>query len=92
MNPLLSNPFGGMENNNPNQPKQMNPIQNLQAQYQQFLQLGNPMTTLEKAAVNNPKLQEIVMQLKNGVNPETIARNLMAQNGINPNEFIKLFR
>jgi hypothetical protein len=40
-------------------------------------------------AQSNPQLQPIAQMIRTGNSPEAIARNIMKQRGINPDEFIK---
>lgn len=76
----------------------MNPIinsiqnqqtQNLAQAYKQFASAGNPMNYFMSIAQCNPQLQPIVQMIRTGNSPESIARSMMQQRGINPDDFIR---
>jgi hypothetical protein len=66
-----------------------NNASSLMQAYKTFLNAGNPMVVFKQMAIKNPQLQPILSVIESGGNPEQIARQMMAQRGINPDEFIK---
>lgn len=66
------------------------PMQNeIKNMYKMFQSYGNPIQAFMKMANYNPNMKPIVDALRNGGNPEAIARDLLTKRGINPDEFIK---
>lgn len=57
--------------------------------YKMFSSMGNPMSVFKQMAIKNSQLQPILKAIESGGNPELIARQLMSQRGINPDEFIR---
>lgn len=51
-------------------------------------QFGNPMQIIEQMAQVNPEARQILQAMKSGKTPEDIAREMMKQRGINPDQFM----
>lgn len=58
----------------------MNPI---------FSQMNDPMAMLRQLASQNPAYEPIMRMLNQGMNPESVFRQLCAQKGVNPDQFIQ---
>ena len=54
-----------------------------------FNSFSNPLQAFLNMAGNNPQMQPIINQIRQGVNPEALFNELCKQRGVNPNEFIK---
>ena len=66
------------------------PLQyNINQLYKLFCSKGNPMQLFMMIAGNNPQMKPIVEMIKNGTNPEQLARQLLTQKVINPDDFVK---
>ena len=53
---------------------------------------NNPYKILEDMAKSNPQAQNVLSMMQNGASPESLARNIMKQKGINADEFINLIK
>ena len=67
----------------------VNNSQSLMQAYQIFKSKGNPLNVFRQMALKNPQWQPILKTIESGGNPELIARQMMAQRGINADEFIR---
>lgn len=49
---------------------------------------NNPSALLNAAGMNNPEIQKVAQQLKNGTDPKTLFYELCQQKGINPDTIL----
>lgn len=74
------------------QQMQANPqINSMKQAYNLFKNGNNPMQLLNNMAMQNPQLKPVVQMLQNGANPEQVFRQMCQQQGIDANQFIKMF-
>ena len=65
----------------------------LRNQFNQTLDYANnPYKYLEDMAKTNPQAQNVLNMMRNGASPESLARDIMKQKGINPDAFISFIR
>lgn len=80
----MANPIFDMMKN-----QQFNNNTNQLSQIYKMFSSGNPTAIFSQIAQKNPQLQPVLQLLNKGVNPEQIARQMMAERGINPETFLK---
>lgn len=83
--PSAGMPMPGMRQ--PQQPGITMP--QLQNMYQSIFKSKNPMQAIQQMAANNPRFAQISNLMKQGRNPESIFREMAAQRGIDPDDFIR---
>lgn len=84
-----NNPFNVI---NPNNPMNANRIGQMKSMYQAFQNAKNPMALFQQMAARNPQLQPVMNMLRQGMNPNQIFNQVCQQRGINPQEFINMFK
>ena len=84
-----NNPFNVI---NPNNPMNANRIGQMESMYQAFKNAKNPMALFQEMATRNPQLQPVMNMLRQGMNPNQIFNQVCQQIGINPQEFINMFK
>ena len=84
-----NNPFNVI---NPNNPMNANRIGQMKSMYQAFQNAKNPMALFQQMATRNPQLQPVMNMLRQGMNPNQIFNQVCQQRGINPQEFINMFK
>lgn len=79
-------PMTGMRQPQPSGGITMPQLQNM---YQSIFKSGNPMQAIQRMAASNPRFAQISNLMKQGRNPESIFREMAAQRGIDPDDFIR---
>lgn len=64
-------------------------MQQLQNLYRSVFSSANPMEAMQKMMASNPKFAQIQNLFRQGQTPEGVFRQMAAQRGINPDEFIR---
>lgn len=84
-----NNPFNAI---NPNNPMNANRIGQMKSMYQAFQNAKNPMALFQQMAMRNPQFQPVIKMMQQGMNPNQIFESVCKERGINPQEFINMFK
>lgn len=71
------------------QPQQGMNMAQLRNLYQSISNSANPMQALQQMMGSNPRFAQINNMMKKGMSPEGIFREMAANRGIDPNDFIR---
>lgn len=84
MNPFnIINPANPMNNNRIGQMKNM---------LNTFRNSKNPMALFQQMAQRNPQFQPVIKMMQQGMNPNQIFESVCKERGINPQEFLNMFK
>lgn len=84
MNPFnIINPANPMNNNRIGQMKNM---------LDTFRNSKNPMALFQQMAQRNPQFQPVIKMMQQGMNPNQIFESVCKERGINPQEFLNMFK
>lgn len=84
MNPFnIINPANPMNNNRIGQMKNM---------LNTFRNSKNPMALFQQMAQRNPQFQPVIKMMQQGMNPNQIFESVCNERGINPQEFLNMFK
>lgn len=83
------NPFNNI---NPANPMNSNRIGQMKNMLDTFRNSKNPMALFQQMAQKNPQLQPVLDMYKRGMNPNQIFESVCKERGINPQDFINMFK
>lgn len=83
------NPFNNI---NPANPMNSNRIGQMKNMLDTFRNSKNPMALFQQMAQRNPQLQPVLDMYKRGMNPNQIFESVCKERGINPQEFMNMFK
>lgn len=83
------NPFNNI---NPANPMNSNRIGQMKNMLDTFRNSKNPMMLFQQMAQKNPQFQPVLQMMKQGMNPNQIFENVCKERGINPQEFMNMFK
>ena len=83
------NPFNSI---NPANPMNSNRIGQMKNMMDMFRNSKNPMMLFQQMAQKNPQFQPVLNMMKQGMNPNQIFDSVCKERGINPQEFMNMFK
>ena len=84
---MSNNPFNVI---NPANPMNNNRIGQMKNMMQMFRNSKNPVALFQQMAMQNPRMRPALNMMNQGMSPQQIFENVCRQQGIDPNEFIKM--
>jgi hypothetical protein len=83
------NPFNII---NPANPMNNNRIGQMKNMLDTFRNSKNPMALFQQMAQRNPQFQPVIKMMQQGMNPNQIFESVCKERGINPQEFLNMFK
>lgn len=83
------NPFNSI---NPANPMNNNRIGQMKNMLDTFRNSKNPMALFQQMAQRNPQFQPVIKMMQQGMNPNQIFESVCKERGINPQEFLNMFK
>ncbi len=83
------NPFNNINPANPMNNNRMGEMKNM---LQMFRNSKNPVALFQQMAMQNPKMRPVLNMMNQGMSAQQIFENVCKQQGIDPNEFMNIFK